>query len=183
MRAWRDLRFGDSLELVAEKLLAYEDMRLNGRTQMSVATAEMVRDSIKSRTVRSLQVKLDSFTFALLLQFSENGLYMIDLQTEYSVGSLTRNYILAAYEFLVDLITQSKGPADDARVLTRGDLHDRKIAVSHTWNPNSERVAYFIGLGSRDGEISSVLSIEWVEEANRVRETQRAKLQPYAQQF
>ncbi|MBX3139877.1 MAG: hypothetical protein KF875_03930 [Trueperaceae bacterium] len=162
IRAYRDINFGDSAEVVVQKV--FED------PSIAVPTGSYATDSRKLELTRQLVnmgavfVNIGGTRCNLEFEFNDDKLYRIRFNGE--GGNFIALELDTWYrDNLVEVITRAHGqPTAVAAPITLSDLRQMRedsVVWTHEWRTNSEGVAYKIGFVKTTNRYYSTLWVEW----------------------
>ena len=158
-RAYKDINFGDSVQVVADKLVQHEDIRdhftpLPERVEGYATAEDILRYG-------NLETTIGNYDYHTNFDFFDGRLYGITFQSESEDASYFDTHISGAEATLEQLITASQGAPDHRSQATLTDLNNGFATWTARWETNEEGAAYRVGLARFDLRYAALLRIEW----------------------
>lgn len=160
IRAYRDINFGDSAAVVAQKV--FDDTSI--RTPLEAYTADsrtLGRFTQQIADRNAFYVDIGGIKYDVTFVFNDNKLYRIRFISALESASYFDTRVKQSRDNLVDVITRAHGRPTTTTNLSFFDMQAGYIKWSHVWRTNSEGVAYKIGIGEGGYEYYASLWIEW----------------------
>ena len=157
-KAWRDINFGESVQVVAEKLNSYKDLEMlipGGRsvTEFSGTPVELLESP------GFVYTYLGGVPFALSFDFFEDQLFRIHFEGQKKTANYFDTDIVGERNTLVKIIRETKGRPDTAIEISFLSMEPQHVLWSHIWNAGNTNVRYNIGIGERESEYYAALWI------------------------
>ena len=158
-RAYKDIYFGDSVQVVANKLVQHEDIRdgftpLPERVEQSTTAEDLLRYGY-------LMTTIGNYDYHINFEFFDGRLYEMTFQTEPENASYFDTHIAGARATLEQLITASHGPPTYRSPATLADLNNGFVTWTARWDTSEEGAAYRVRLAQFDFRYAAILRIEW----------------------
>lgn len=154
LRAWLDLNFGDTPEVVQAKL---EKMNEEGRFDLTESwLGEWYSND---PTIRTYDVNLAGVDTRLRFEFYDNKLYRLRFITEERNASFWESVTVKEAEVLRQVMRTAQGAP--TRSYNVGFLQLRNGYINWTDVWESGGVSRFVGLGERQSRFYAALIIEW----------------------
>ena len=158
-RAYKDVYFGDSLPVVAEKIVQHEDLRdgftpLPRRVQQNTTAEDILRYA-------HIVTDIGDHTFRIRFDFFDSKLYTVTFASSPLDASFFNTYVRDAEATLTQVIVSAHGPPNVTIPRSFLDLQNGFVHWTARWDSNSEGVDYNIGLARRGYFYYAVMAIEW----------------------
>lgn len=171
-KAWRDIQFGDSPDVIGQKLRAYDDVTVGWLCSEAVVginppqTTNLVSDDIMKKCMQNslyegFHTKIGSSEFTINFEFYDSKLFRVKFRGASWPADMLDGTVKADRDMLAAIITQARGAPNYAKDLTILGIDPEYYNWTHMWDTNSEGVATFIGLSSYDFKYYPVMWAEW----------------------
>lgn len=159
-RAYRSLAFGDSFDVVANKIFE-DDAFQNGFRPVSesLGMAKSPREWLSWGM--SVDTVIGGERYGVEFKFYDDKLYRVVFTGRGHTADYFDTTVRSLRNSLVEVIGGAHGPPTLTRDPGLLDMAAGHVTWSHIWDTNEEGVAYFIGIGRSGFRYFPVLSVEW----------------------
>ena len=158
-RAYRSVDFGDSLEVVTNKVL--DDLHfMNGLGNPARADTSFPEQLLHRN--RYVLVDIAGTRYRVYFDFFDDKLFRVSFFTH---RPHTANYfdtlVSAERDALVNVITSARGAPTSTTRLSFLDMQTGFVRWSHVWSPNADGTEHFIGIGEWQHTYFAAMRIQW----------------------
>lgn len=159
-RAYRDINFGDSQEVVIDKVLADEAFTSDDRIPFA---RRAPTTSLRLEALYDPWIHIGYNAYKVYFYFHEDQLFMIEFEAKAVPANEYETWTLDHWSTLVNVIEEARGEADLVRSPRFSDLTPGSYIWTHQWHENEAGVEHRVGLHAFAGAplFTALLWVEW----------------------
>lgn len=170
-RAFREINFGESAAVVAEKIANDSAFTspMGGPVSMYYPP-EVFQNYINAPGATIVDTSVGGKTYHLIFDFHDDQLYRIQFQSEPDSAQYLDTRIEGLKNNLVTVITKAHGEPDRHQDVAILDLRAGHITWSDVWIAEIGGVGYKVGLGETNNMFYAAMWVEYAAIADRMTE-------------
>ena len=156
-RAYKSINFGDSFEVVAQKLKQLEGVYVDNNpiTEDKRDAADLLRYA------STIQAEIGGVRYYIDFTFYDDKLYLVSFFSQPLTADYFDTQVQDYRGTLLQVITGSQGEADVTSPGRFIDLESSYALWTHVWNTNAEGTDYKLGFAKASSRYTAILQVQW----------------------